>query len=143
MGGGPGGGGTSSSGNWLSTAFSAAKSFFSKGAGRAAGGDTWAGSSYPVVEHGKPELFMIGGAGHVTSAVETARMLRETMAETGGAAGASAPLDVHMPGITIYAPGADPVALKRVEDRLDKLQRDMPGMAVRAVNDARQRNHGG
>ena len=141
-GGGSGGGG-SGGGNWLSTAFSAAKSFFSKGAGRAAGGDTWAGSSYPIVEHGKPELFMIGGAGHVTSAVETARMLRETMAETGGAAGASAPLDVHMPGITIYAPGADPVALKRVEDRLDKLQRDMPGMAVRAVNDARQRNHGG
>ena len=143
MGGGPGGGGTSSGGNWLSTAFSAAKSFFSKGAGRAAGGDTWAGSSYPVVEHGKPELFMIGGAGHVTSAVETARMLRETMAETaGGAATAAAPV-VHMPGITINAPGADPVALKRVEDKVDKLQRDMPGMAVRAVNDARQRNHGG
>jgi hypothetical protein len=27
---------------------------------------------------------MIGGSGHVTSAVETARMLRESMAETGG-----------------------------------------------------------
>ncbi len=141
--GGGSGGGASGGGNWLSTAFSAAKSFFSKGAGRAAGGDTWAGSSYPVVEHGKPELFMIGGTGHVTSAVETARMLRETMAETaGGTATAAAPV-VHMPDITIYAPGADPVALKRVEDRLDKLQRDMPGMAVRAVNDARQRNHGG
>ncbi|MEJ8403859.1 hypothetical protein WKI27_00680 [Brevundimonas vesicularis] len=136
-------GGGSGGGNWLSTAFNVAKSAFSKGAGRAAGGDTWAGSSYPVVEHGKPELFMIGGAGHVTSAVETARMLRETMAETGGAAGASAAPVVHMPGITIHAPGADPVALKRVEDKLDKLQRDMPGMAVRAVNEARQRNHGG
>ena len=86
---------------------------------------------------------MIGGTGHVTSAVETARMLRETMAETaGGTATAAAPV-VHMPDITIYAPGADPVALKRVEDKVDKLQRDMPGMAVRAVNDARQRNHGG
>lgn len=143
MGGGPGGGGASSGGNWLSTAFSAAKSFFSKGAGRAAGGDTWAGSSYPVVEHGKPELFMIGGTGHVTSAAETARMLRETMAETGGGVASSAAPAIHMPGITINAPGADPVALKRVEDKVDKLQRDMPGMAVRAVNDARQRNHGG
>lgn len=143
MGGGSGGGGSSGGGNWLSTAFSAAKSFFSKGAGRAAGGDTWAGSSYPVVEHGKPELFMIGGTGHVTSAVETARMLRETMAETGGGTASAAAPVVHMPGITINAPGADPVALKRVEDKVDKLQRDMPGMAVRAVNDARQRNHGG
>ena len=138
-----GSGGGSDGGNWLSTAFSAAKSFFSKGAGRAAGGDTWAGSSYPVVEHGKPELFMIGGTGHVTSAAETARMLRETMAETGGGAASSAAPVIHMPGITINAPGADPVALKRVEDKVDKLQRDMPGMAVRAVNDARQRNHGG
>lgn len=141
--GGGSGGGASGGGNWLSTAFNVAKSAFSKGAGRAAGGDTWAGSSYPIVEHGKPELFMIGGAGHVTSAVETARMLRETMAETGGGAASAAAPVVHMPGITINAPGADPVALKRVEDRLDKLQRDMPGMAVRAVNDARQRNHGG
>lgn len=141
-GGGSGSGG-SGGGNWLSTAFNVAKSAFSKGAGRAAGGDTWAGSSYPVVEHGKPELFMIGGAGHVTSAVETARMLRETMAETGGGAAALAAPVIHMPGITINAPGADPVALKRVEDKVDKLQRDMPGMAVRAVNDARQRNHGG
>lgn len=142
-GGSSGGGGGSDGGNWISTAFSAAKSFFSKGAGRAAGGDTWAGSSYPVVEHGKPELFMIGGTGHVTSAAETARMLRETMAETGGGFASSAAPVIHMPGITINAPGADPVALKRVEDKVDKLQRDMPGMAVRAVNDARQRNHGG
>nr|DAQ12742.1 MAG TPA: tail tape measure [Caudoviricetes sp.] len=142
-GGGSGGGSGSGGGNWLSTAFNVAKSFFSKGAGRAAGGDTWAGSSYPVVEHGKPELFMIGGTGHVTSAAETARMLRETMAETGGGAASSAAPVIHMPGITINAPGADPVALKRVEDKVDKLQRDMPGMAVRAVNDARQRNHGG
>lgn len=139
------GGGTAApgGGNWLNTAFSAAKSFFSKGAGRASGGETSAGFSYPVVEHGKPELFMIGGAGHVTSAAETARMLRETMSSTGsGSAPAAAPI-VHMPAISIHAPGADAAALRRVEDRLEKLQRDMPAMAVRAVSDVRQRNHGG
>jgi hypothetical protein len=48
------------------------------------------------VEHGRPELFMIGGSGHVTSAVETARMLRETMAETsGGSSRAAGPPIVH------------------------------------------------
>ena len=89
--------------------------------GRAAGGRTEAGEAYEVVEHGRPELFMIGGTGHVTSAAETARMLRETMAETGGAAGASAAPVVHMPGITIHAAGADPVALIRRYDTPETL----------------------
>lgn len=140
---GSGGGGGSGGGNWLSTAFNAAKTFFSRGAGRAGGGDVQEAIRYPFVEHGRPELLMVGATGHVSNAAETARMLKEAVGQSGGAADASPALAVHMPGITINAPGADPVALKRVEDKVDKLQRDMPGMAVRAVNDARQRNHGG
>lgn len=88
--GGAGGG----AGSWLSSAFNVAKSFF--GGGRAAGGGAEAGRFYHTVEHGRPELFMIGGSGHVTSAVETARMLRETMAETsGGSSRAAGPPIVH------------------------------------------------
>lgn len=136
------GGGGADGGGWVNTAFNFAKTIFS-GGGRAAGGGTEAGGFYTTVEHGKPELFMIGGNGHVTSAVETARMLRETLAETGAASGSTAAPIVNMPAISIHAPGADAAALRRVEDRLEKLQRDMPGMAVRAVNDVRQRNHGG
>jgi len=76
------GAGVTNAGSWLSSAFNVAKSFF--GGGRAAGGGAEAGRFYHTVEHGRPELFMIGGSGHVTSAVETARMLRETMAQTSG-----------------------------------------------------------
>jgi len=111
--------------------------------GRASGGSTEAGESYEIVEHQRPELFMIGGAGHVTSAVETARMLREAVGLTGSASASAAAPIFTMPAISIHAPGADAAALRRVEERLEKLQRDMPGMAVRAVSDARQRNHGG
>lgn len=89
-----GGGADGGAGSWLSSAFSVAKSFF--GGGRAAGGGAEAGRFYHTVEHGRPELFMIGGSGHVTSAVETARMLRETMAETsGGSSRAAGPPIVH------------------------------------------------
>lgn len=137
-GGGKGGGG----GSWVSSAFNAVSAAFSRGPGRAAGGGVRGGFHYPVVEHGKPELFMIGGTGHVTSAAETARMLRESLAETGGGQAAFNPT-IHMPAITINAPGADPAALARVEAKVDRLRQDMPGMAVRAVNDVRQRNHGG
>jgi len=135
-----GGGSESGAGNWLSKGINLAKSFF--GGGRAAGGDTMAGRFYTTVEHGRPELFMIGGSGHVTSATETARMLKESLGDTR--AGSPAPFSplVTLPAITINAPGADAAALRRVEDRLEQLQREMPGMAVRAVNDARQRNHG-
>lgn len=80
--GGPGGADAGGGSGWMSAAFNAAKSLF--GGGRAAGGGAEAGRFYHTVEHGRPELFMIGGSGHVTSAVETARMLRESMAETGG-----------------------------------------------------------
>ncbi|WP_404419161.1 hypothetical protein [Brevundimonas vesicularis] len=91
-GGGPGGASAGGGGGWMSTAFNAAKSVF--GGGRAAGGGADAGRFYHTVEHGRPELFMIGGSGHVTSAVETARMLRESMAETGGYGRPPAPAGV-------------------------------------------------
>ncbi|WP_312595675.1 hypothetical protein [Brevundimonas sp.] len=91
---GAGGAAGGGAGSWLSSAFNVAKSFF--GGGRAAGGGAEAGRFYHTVEHGRPELFMIGGSGHVTSAVETARMLRETMAETsGGSSRVSGPPIVH------------------------------------------------
>ena len=101
--GGTGGGGA---GSWLSSAFNVAKSFF--GGGRAAGGGAEAGRFYHTVEHGRPELFMIGGSGHVTSAVETARMLRESMAETGGygrapsASGAGEVLEVRVDKSSLF-----------------------------------------
>lgn len=69
--GGTGGGGWSFIGDFLSTMFGG------QGSGRAGGGDLVRGLRHPVVETGRPELMMIGGAGHITSGAETARMLRE------------------------------------------------------------------
>jgi len=89
---GDGAGGASGAGSWLSSAFSVVQSAFQRGPGRAGGGDVRSGFRYPIVEHGKPELFMIGGAGHVTSAVETARMLRESLAEVGPGFAGGAPI---------------------------------------------------
>lgn len=142
-GGSSGAGGGSGGSGWMSTAFNAAKTFFSRGAGRAGGGDVREGFRYPFAEHGRPELLMVGATGHVSNAAETARMLRDTMAETGGSPSPSDALTLHMPPITINAPGADAAALARVEAKVDRLRQDMPGMAIRAVSDARQRNHGG
>lgn len=68
---GGGGGGWSFIGDFLSTMFGG------QGSGRAGGGDLVRGLRHPVVETGRPELMMIGGAGHITSGAETARMLRE------------------------------------------------------------------
>ncbi len=52
-----------------------AASLFRPGGGRASGGDVRDGFAYGVAEHG-PELLMLGN-GHVTSAAETARMVRD------------------------------------------------------------------
>ena len=54
--------------------------------GRAAGGDARTGFAYGTAEHG-PELFMLGGNGHVTSAAETAKMVQDLAGP--GATGAS------------------------------------------------------
>ncbi|WP_374322630.1 hypothetical protein [Brevundimonas sp.] len=118
------GGGSSSgagSGGWMSAAFNGLKSVF--GGGRAAGGGTEGGRFYHTVEHGRPELFMIGGNGHVTNAVETARMLRESLAETGGGVAASARSLEHrvvvVPEresfITLAAQTAGPIARSAAE----------------------------
>lgn len=81
----PGGGKGGGGGGFWSTAASVVGWLF--GPGRAGGGDLWQGVRHPVVETGRPELLMIGGKGQVTSAAETARLLRETFDAAGGAAG--------------------------------------------------------
>lgn len=53
------------------------------GGGRMGGGGTNAGRFYQTAENGKPELFMLGGQGHVTSAAETVRMLQDSLAGQG------------------------------------------------------------
>ncbi|QBX37732.1 hypothetical protein E4M02_14190 [Brevundimonas sp. S30B] len=60
-------------GGWLKSAFSVAKAAF--GGERASGGETRAGSFYTTVEHGRPELVMLSGQGHVLSNAETAKMI--------------------------------------------------------------------
>lgn len=92
MGGGGASGGVGG-GNWVQTAFNFATSMF--GGPRAAGGGTEAGRFYTTVEHGRPELMMIGGSGHVTSAAETVRMLQESLAQQPAGAGGGGPTVVQ------------------------------------------------
>lgn len=89
------GGGGKGGGGLLSSLFSFGASLLPGGRSgtakikaRAAGGGTEAGFTYGPAEHG-PELFMLGGNGHVTSAAETAKMVRQLAgrAEGGGGAG--------------------------------------------------------
>lgn len=86
--GGGGASGEAGGGNWVQTAFKFATSMF--GGPRAAGGGTEAGRFYTTVEHGRPELMMIGGSGHVTSAAETVRMLEESLGQRRSGPGAVA-----------------------------------------------------
>lgn len=72
-------------GGWLSGVVKAGLGLF--GGGRAGGGETRTGFVYDLAETGRPELFMMGGNGHVTSAAETVRLLRESL---GGGVGPSA-----------------------------------------------------
>jgi hypothetical protein len=84
-GGSTGGGG---GGFWTMAANFAASMFGGgSGPGRAGGGPLWRGVRHPVVETGKPELLMLGGQGQVTSAAETARLLKETLGASGGGGG--------------------------------------------------------
>lgn len=57
--------------------------FGTPGPGRAGGGDLWDGRRHPVVEHGRPELMLIGGRGHVVGAEETARLIQQLSGEPG------------------------------------------------------------
>lgn len=91
--GGGGASGGAGGGNWVQTAFKFATSMF--GGPRAAGGGTEAGRFYTTVEHGRPELMMIGGSGHVTSAAETVRMLQESLAQQPAGAGGGGPTVVQ------------------------------------------------
>ncbi|WP_295707335.1 hypothetical protein [uncultured Brevundimonas sp.] len=135
-----GGGAGGKGGGWMATAVNAVASIF--GGGRAAGGSTEPGRFYTTVEHGRPELLMIAGSGHVTGPAETARMIRDFAREPGLSGAAPAPVSIRLPDITINAPGADPAALARVEAEVRRLREEMPGMAVQAVRDANERRIG-
>lgn len=74
-GGGTDSAGSTTGGSWMTSVFKSVASVF--GGARASGGGTRAGQFYSTVEHGRPELLMIGGTGHVTSAAETARLLQD------------------------------------------------------------------
>ena len=104
--------------------------------GRAAGGATEAGEAYVTVEHGRPELFMLGGQGQVTSAAETARMFEEVMGPRGGGGSST-----HVRGgdVNLYAPGADAQGLARLEAEVRRLRQDMPNIAISSVRDAQER----
>ena len=134
---GPGG---DAGGSWISTAINAVGAIF--GGGRASGGGTEPGRFYTTVEHGRPELLMIAGSGHVTGAAETAQMIRDFGREPGSSGAGAAPTNIRLPDITINAPGADAAALARVEAEVRALREDMPGMAIRAVRDANERRIG-
>jgi hypothetical protein len=139
MGGGGGsGGGGSGGGGWFKTAFDFIAGGFKSGGPRAAGGGTEAGKFYTTVEHGRPELMMIGGSGHVTSAAETVRMLKDSLSEQGGGGNSGDSIKIDMP-ISIHAPGADAAGMARVETELRKLRADVPSLAVKSVAEAKQR----
>lgn len=136
-----GGGGGAKGGGLLNSVVGFGMSLFGKGGGRAAGGGAEAGFAYRTAEHG-PELFMLGGNGHVTNAAETAKMVRG-MAGLGDRQSSDAPL-FQMPSttITIDATGADAEGLARVERALRELNENLENRAVEAMNDYRQRTFG-
>ena len=76
---------------FLGSVVSGITSFFG-GGGRLGGGSTGAGRFYQTAENGRPELFMLGGQGHVTSAAETVRILQESLGGGGGSGSGSAPV---------------------------------------------------
>lgn len=111
-------------GDWLSTIFSV---FAGK---RATGGSVTAGQPYLVGER-RPEVFVPNVNGTVIPSVNAA------MSRAQAARGSD--VVVSMPPIMINAPGADAAALARVEREVQALRVEMPGVAVKAVVEARQR----
>lgn len=136
------GGGKSDGGGFWATAAKFGASLFSKGGGKASGGDTRASFMYGAAEHG-PELFMLSGNGHVSSAAETAKMVREMGGggQGGNSAAFAAPV-FNFPPVTINAPGADAAALRRVEEEVRNLNLTLEQRAIEAMADYRQRTHG-
>ncbi len=97
-----------------------------RGPGRAGGGPAIPGMRHPVVEDGRPELLMIGGKGQVTSAAETARLLREAF-DGGGSGANGGRMVVHE-----HHHHNDFTGAVMTQDLLDQ----MNGMAKRAENNA-------
>lgn len=130
-------------GGLLGSAASWAVNLFRPGGGRAAGGDVRDSMVYRMAEHG-PELLLLGGQGQVTSAAETARMVRDLAGTGNGRSTQSGPpVAIHMGDRIIHAAGADSAALARVESRLDEMDQGLEQRAVEAVADYRDRTHGG
>lgn len=132
---GGGGGGDGGSSAWVKGAQQVAGWLF--GGNRASGGGTQAGRSYATVEHGRPELFMLSGQGHIVSAAETARMIADVAGHKPGQAQGGDTF--NFPPIIINAEGADREGLARVEQSIERLRDDMPGIAIKSVADARSR----
>lgn len=103
--------------------------FGSLAGARARGGPMTPGRSYLVGEKG-PEVVTPRFGADVVANRDISKMSR------GGAGGG---VTISMP-ISIDATGADAAGLARVERKLADLRREVPGMAVRVVQDARRRN---
>lgn len=114
---------------------------FKDGGGRAAGGDVRDGMAYRMAEHG-PELLLMGTKGQVTSAAETAKMVKELAGPGSGPQGSMPAPIINLPPITINAQGADAAGLARVERAVHHLNDSIEQRAIEAVADYQQRRHG-
>lgn len=122
-------------GGWLGKALNFGLSLFTRGGGKAGGGGTEAGFAYGAAEYGKPELFMLGGQGHVTSAAETARMLKDLWG--GGPDGGRGGMTVNAPFSPTYniqgGSGPEFEAMKR---QMEADRKNFRANVTGAVNDA-------
>lgn len=101
-------------------------SFF--GGFKAEGGPVSAGKAYVVGERG-PEMIVPSSASYVIP--------NHQLGSAAGQSRASVTVPIE---ITIDARGADEAGLARVEKQIAQLRREVPGMAVRGVLEARRRN---
>lgn len=124
-----------SGGGFWSQLFSVGKSLFSGGSApgsNAAGTEFWRGGLTWVGEAGK-ELIDLPRGSRVLDHQKSLRLASQGTA--------SAPPTINMP-VTINAPGADQAALLRVEAAVDRLAKSVPGMAIEAFAEYRDRAHG-
>lgn len=145
-----GGDGGKSGGGFLSSLFSFGASLLGGGGvksanawaagggklslGRAAGGDVRDGFVYRMAEHG-PELLLMGGKGQVTSAAETAKMVKD-LAGPGGAGGGVTVHASYAPNIRVDGSGPEIDALRR---QLATEQANFKSNVVEAVAEAQVR----
>lgn len=92
-----------------------------------AAGTHYFGGGYADVGEFGPERVLLPTGSRIMTAGDTRRSM-------GGGVNVSIP-------ITIDATGADAAELARVEQKLDQLQRSLPGQIVSTVNDAGQRGY--